>query len=77
MPNLINVLDHVNTTQSLTEEERREELQRLLKGSEDKGKMEWGTCMIFSCEKDCCISDENGQADDCWREEVVLVQWEE
>ena len=38
----------------------------------DDGGMGWGTCMIFTCERDC--SDEGKEA---WREEVVLVQWDQ
>ena len=79
MPNLINVLKTEGNEENrkLTDEERRKEVEKALKGSGgvEHGSMDWGTCMIFSCEKDCC--EENGSAlKDCWREEVVLVQWD-
>lgn len=80
-PNLINVLKKKDGEKSkgnqLTDEERRKEVQKLLKGGADieKAGMEWGTCMIFSCERDCCL--EGGEkAASCWREEFVLVQWD-
>lgn len=39
--------------------------------------MEWGTCLIFTCEKDCCQLEGAGELKECWREEIVLVQWED
>jgi pre-rRNA-processing protein TSR4 len=80
MPNLINVLQPGETERNLTDEERRKAVVKVLKGddiSDTKG-MSWGTCMIFSCEKDCCV-DDNGEfeARECWREELVLVQWDD
>lgn len=39
--------------------------------------MEWGTCLVYTCEKDCCTTEEGEELKECWREEVVLVQWEE
>jgi len=79
MPNLINVLREqgknatheeaktdVSQSQPQTEEEER---RKVLEGAG----MEWGTCMVFSCEQDCCA--EGGE--EGWREEVVLVQWDE
>lgn len=81
MPNLINVLraqeqigrnagekqKSIDIHKSpQTEEERKKVLEVKLNAG-----MEWGTCFIFSCEKDCC-DDENG-----WREELILVQWDE
>ena len=80
MPNLINVLRPAweeKTKKKLTDEERRKEVERALKGTDksDKRGMDWGTCMIFSCEKDCCV--ENGkEAKEAWREEVVYIQWD-
>lgn len=82
MPNLINVLreskakDDVKKPQ--TDEERRKEVERVLKGekSVDRTGMGWGTCMIFSCENDC--NEEQGSSvGSSWREEVVLVQWDQ
>ena len=79
MPNLINVLKssqsqsngHEKKTQ--TDEERRAEVLKALKGQNASGRgMEWGTCMVFACEKDCCGDNEKS----VWREEVVLTQWE-
>ncbi|KAF9443666.1 hypothetical protein P691DRAFT_808479 [Macrolepiota fuliginosa MF-IS2] len=79
MPNLINVLkalqDKPEDPKKQTEEERRKAVAQALKGGDG---MSWGTAMIFSCEKDCCISTE-GQVKEqreCWREEVVLIQWD-
>ncbi|KAI9068304.1 hypothetical protein FKP32DRAFT_168245 [Trametes sanguinea] len=79
MPNLINVLkEPAEATQGkkLTDEERRAEVLRAVRkesASRRRG-MEWGTCMIFSCEKDCSAEKEDGSS---WREEYVLVQWDE
>ncbi|KAH8093728.1 programmed cell death protein 2 [Cristinia sonorae] len=81
MPNLINVLEtsteDKNTKKAQTDEERRKEIEHALKGhgSLDGRGMQWGTCMIFSCEKDCCL-DGKLAAKTGWREEVVLVQWD-
>ncbi len=80
MPNLINVLKVPGTPEGVkqtTDEERRKEVEKALKGSgnvEHAG-MEWGTCMVFSCENDCC-TEKGAPSKSCWREEVVLVQWD-
>ncbi|KAI0028095.1 programmed cell death protein 2 [Vararia minispora EC-137] len=76
MPNLINVVkdygQNVPPEVKDTEEERREALEKLLKGKdEDARGMEWGTVLVFTCEKDCCPSVKAR-----WREEHVLVQWD-
>ena len=77
MPNIINVLKHRGSSPqkpTLTDEERRKEVEKALKGEggvEHSG-MEWGTCMVFACEKDCCGDNEKS----VWREEVALTQWE-
>lgn len=77
MPNLINVLQvpeaGSRAKKKPSDEERRKEVEQILK--ESSGGMEWGTSMIFSCEKDCCVSD-GESVQSCWREEVVLVQWD-
>ncbi|KAI0652841.1 programmed cell death protein 2 [Cubamyces menziesii] len=76
MPNLINVLKAPGQEQKkMTDEERRAEVLRTLRGQGASGRrgMEWGTCMVFCCEKDCS-GKEDGST---WREELVLVQWEE
>lgn len=86
MPALIHVLKRTSA-KSQTEEERKNELSRLLlkqnttgaaKPSLDKTGLEYGTCMIFSCLKDCAVDKEKSGAEvkECWREEFVLVQWE-
>jgi len=78
MPNLINVLR--SGEMELTDEERRKAVERALKGSGtlDTWGMSWGTCMVFSCEKDCCIDDDGKfEARECWREELVIVQWDD
>jgi pre-rRNA-processing protein TSR4 len=76
MPNLINILKDSarGPEKHQTDEERRKEVERVLKGekSVDRTGMGWGTCMVFSCEKDCL--EENVK--DGWREELVLVQWD-
>ncbi|KAI0820382.1 programmed cell death protein 2 [Trametes gibbosa] len=77
MPNLINVLRASEGEQKkLTDEERRAEILRALRNAGASGRrgMEWGTCMVFSCEKDCSEEDAGGSI---WREEYVLVQWDE
>lgn len=53
---------------TLTEAERKEELKRLAKGENegDQGEMEWGTVMVFGCERDCTG----------FTEEWVGVEWE-
>ncbi|EMD38872.1 hypothetical protein CERSUDRAFT_112597 [Gelatoporia subvermispora B] len=79
MPNLINVLarggaeDDANKAPAAkeTDEERRAAVMRALKGEGEGRGMEWGTCMVFTCERDC--ADERG----AWREEAVLVQWDD
>lgn len=76
VPQLINVLrpSALSTTgaapvpapaKNLTEDERKAELTRLAKG-EGESEMEWGTIMVFSCEKDCVGVGE----------EWVGVEWE-
>jgi len=81
MPNLINILksndDKKEKDRQMTEEERKKEVEKVLKGGGDinKAGMEWGTCMIFTCGKDCCVENGSG-AKNCWREEIVLVQWD-
>ena len=61
---------------------RKEEVERLLKRQgDDKRGMEWGTCMVFSCAKDCYGTKPSPspslEKKDLWTEELVLVQWEE
>ena len=84
MPNLINVLrdavkDKDIDVKKLTDEQRIKAVQEALKRSKepDSRGMEWGTCMVFSCEKDCCLNDDGKEMKECWREECVLVQWDE
>jgi pre-rRNA-processing protein TSR4 len=75
MPNLINVLaSQGEGMKSVKEREKRGGGKGNSKGDDqvdEKRGMEWGTCIIFSCEKDC--SDDMME---CWREEFVLVQWD-
>ncbi|KAL1746788.1 programmed cell death protein 2 [Schizophyllum fasciatum] len=79
MPNLINVL---RTTEGGAKpaakdaDARRKEIEQALKGGKDpeaRG-IDWGTCMVFSCEKDCCVGEDGKDAKDCWREELVMIQ---
>lgn len=95
MPNLINVLRQARRTpgkdsgkqpvKKQTDEERRAEVARLLRGEaaspkDDIGDMEWGTCLVFSCIKDCCrAKGADGtwsDAESAWKDEFVLVQWD-
>jgi len=89
MPNLINVFRAASASGKekkgkQTDEERRAEVARFLKGEEEeggktgeKGSMEWGTCMIFSCVGDCCrTEDGKKEVKAGWSEEFVLVQWD-
>ncbi|EDR05642.1 uncharacterized protein LACBIDRAFT_302768 [Laccaria bicolor S238N-H82] len=79
-PNLINVLrsPEEEKPKKVSDEERRKAVERALKGEgkDEKRGMEWGTCFIFSCEKDCCCNDDGWEDKECWREEKVLVQWD-
>ncbi|KAI0641854.1 programmed cell death protein 2 [Trametes meyenii] len=75
MPNLINVLRTpaaAADAKKLTDAERRAEVMHAFKGAAASKGMEWGTCMVFSCEKDCT----GGKEGSTWREEYVLVQWD-
>lgn len=81
MPNLINVLRmrDAEKEKKLTDDERRKAVEKTLKAGDvsDKRGMEWGTCMIFSCGKDCCVDNPGEfEARECWREELVIVQWD-
>ncbi|KAF8899632.1 programmed cell death protein 2 [Gymnopilus junonius] len=81
MPNLINVLrpswEPEDKNKKLTDEERRQAVQKALKNEDKNAKtgMDWGTAMIFSCEKDCCLED-GKEIKECWREEVAFIQWD-
>ncbi|KAF8557745.1 hypothetical protein OG21DRAFT_1505004, partial [Imleria badia] len=84
MPNLINVLrksvdDKHLDVRRLTDEQRIKAVQDALKRNKEPGSrgMEWGTCMVFSCGNDCCLDDGGQEDKECWREEYVLVQWDE
>jgi len=80
MPNLINLIgagssadgDHGATS----DEERKEVVRKLLKGEADGRGMEWGTILVFTCEKDCCLGSGNKEKQDAWSEELALVQWD-
>ncbi|KAG8694774.1 hypothetical protein FRC08_008271 [Ceratobasidium sp. 394] len=69
MPNIINLLKRQQAGSDDSEEARKKLVAAALGGQGGFG-MEWGTCMVFVCEADCCDERE------CWREEEVLVQWE-
>ncbi|KAJ7088581.1 programmed cell death protein 2 [Mycena epipterygia] len=80
MPNLINVLragEAENKSNKLTDEERRKLVEQELKRNNSGASrgMEWGTCLIFSCSKDCSLNDDGKEARESWREEMVFVQW--
>lgn len=80
MPNLINVLKADQHSGNVTDEQRRKAIQEALKDrdSNEKRGMEWGTCMVFTCQMDCCRreGDDAGDAKETWKEEHVLVQWD-
>jgi len=80
MPNLINILESSSDTEgedsTTTDENRKETLRQLLKGGPDGRGMEWGTVLVFSCEKDCCQGPSVKEKQGTWREEVVLVHWD-
>ena len=80
MPNLINILgSDANTggeSITTTNEQRKEAVQQLLKGDPDGRGMEWGTVLVFTCEKDCCFGPGSKEKRDAWNEELVLVHWD-
>ena len=79
MPNLINILGRDSSTggEDVTSDERRKEaIQRLLKGDPDGRGMEWGTILVFTCEKDCCTVASDKENQSAWTEELVLVHWD-
>lgn len=78
MPNLINVFSTSSGNENLTDEQRRQAVEKALKkGDKDAhGSMEWGTCMVFSCENDCCLDEHKKESKEAWREEYVLIQWD-
>ncbi|TFK74897.1 hypothetical protein BDN72DRAFT_832610 [Pluteus cervinus] len=79
MPNLINVCrTDGDKKKKVSDEQRRRVVEAVLRGKEAEGRhgMEWGTCMIFSCEKDCCVEAGLVDGKECWREEYVVVQRE-
>ncbi|KAF8740006.1 hypothetical protein AX14_003922 [Amanita brunnescens Koide BX004] len=65
MPNLINVVRRGKSEKQQTDMERREEVARALRGGDG---MSWGTCIVFSCGRDCSESQ--------WLEEAVMIQWD-
>jgi pre-rRNA-processing protein TSR4 len=82
MPNLINILRaQKKSARNAGEDETGGDTQEPLQTEEERKEkdlevklnagMEWGTCFIFSCDQDCCDEGEG------WREELVLVQWDE
>jgi len=80
MPNLINMLgmgSDIKREDITTTDERKEIVQRLLKSDPDGRGMEWGTALVFTCEKDCCLGPENKEREGAWSEELVLVHWDD
>ncbi|KAG8887536.1 hypothetical protein FRB98_009442 [Tulasnella sp. 332] len=77
MPNILNVLKSCHTSAGTKERVQPSRAGRAMHEDVMPG-MEWGTCMVFSCRDDCRIEDHHNrkEVDECWREEVVLVQWE-
>ncbi|CAE6470736.1 unnamed protein product [Rhizoctonia solani] len=73
MPNMLNLLKKPSPKakrNAADAEEARKQLVAAALGGKGGVGMEWGTCMVFACEKDCCDGRE------AWREEEVWVQWE-
>jgi pre-rRNA-processing protein TSR4 len=81
MPNLINILPKSSNTGTevvtATDERRKVEVERLLKDNPDGRGMEWGTVLVFSCEKDCRLGPGNKEKQSAWSEELVLVHWDD
>jgi pre-rRNA-processing protein TSR4 len=81
MPNLINIFGRGTDTGgkdvTTTDEQRKEIVQRLLKRGPDGYGMEWGTALVFTCEKDCCLGPGNKEKEGAWSEELVLVHWDD
>jgi pre-rRNA-processing protein TSR4 len=83
MPHIHSILQTESSRHSArSEEERREELRLLVGGltagvaPTERIGMEWGTCMVFSCEADCAGGESAKQGGSHWAEEFVLVQWD-
>ncbi len=80
MPNLINTLgkgSDIGREDITTDEQRKEIVQRLLKRDPDGRGMEWGTALVFTCEKDCRRGPGNKEKEGAWSEELVLVHWDD
>ncbi|KAF7308663.1 PDCD2-C domain-containing protein [Mycena chlorophos] len=76
MPNLINILRADNKNERrMSDEERRKYVEQELKGTGSSRGMNWGTCLVFSCSKDCSVDAEGKETRAAWREEVVFVEW--
>lgn len=74
MPNVNNILRKKQASDeeqnsSVSSEERVKQLK-------DTTGMGWGTCLVFSCPKDCCV-EAGKEAKECWKEEIVLIQQDE
>jgi pre-rRNA-processing protein TSR4 len=80
MPNLINILGRdPNTGREdipTTSEQQTEAVRQLLQGDPGGRGMEWGTILVFTCEKDCCVGPGNKEKQGAWTEELVLVHWD-
>ncbi|KAF7317965.1 PDCD2-C domain-containing protein [Mycena kentingensis (nom. inval.)] len=81
MPNAINVVRAAaygtqgKNKAKMTDEERRKLVEQELKRGAGTRGMEWGSCLVFSCSKDCALDDDARETRDVWREEMVFVQW--
>ncbi|KAI9511530.1 programmed cell death protein 2 [Russula earlei] len=80
MPNLINLLGKDSSTGgeaiATTDEQRKESVKQLLNGGPNVRGMEWGTILVFCCEKDCYPGGDK-EKQGTWAEEVVLVHWDD
>jgi len=72
MPNLISVL---NRTEGLNGSSvYGEEGKGKKEGEKDEG-LDWATIWVFACGAECI--DEKSREKEAWREERVMIEWEE
>ncbi|GAA5988194.1 hypothetical protein JCM11641_001607 [Rhodosporidiobolus odoratus] len=72
MPNLVSALNATRLVHAdAAEEEVKEKAKEKAQEEEEQG-LEFATVWVFGCERECC-----GGEGEAWREEGVLVEWEE
>lgn len=72
MPNLISVL---NRTSGLNGTSPYGEDKEVGEKGKDEG-LDWATVWVFTCGAECADGGKKGERE-TWREERVLVEWEE